>query len=75
MSVPNLFDSLHLPLFLRQIAFGDIDMRAADIWRGGRGEGIDEISPIVRRHVIVMTVFSSSVALNIESMRAMRVNL
>ncbi|MEE4279766.1 MAG: TonB-dependent receptor [Halieaceae bacterium] len=28
--------------------FGDIDMRSADIWRGGRGQDIDEVSLEVR---------------------------
>ena len=28
--------------------FGDIDMRTADIWRGGRGQDIDEISLEIR---------------------------
>jgi outer membrane receptor protein involved in Fe transport len=34
--------------FFETNPFGDIDMRTADIWRGGRGQDIDEISLEVR---------------------------
>ena len=34
--------------FFETEPFGDIDMRTADIWRGGRGQDIDEISLEVR---------------------------
>ena len=34
--------------FFETSPYGDIDMRTADIWRGGRGQDIDEISLEVR---------------------------